>query len=133
ACRRRAERPPTITWNACPLFSYPVEFAEVRLGGRFSDRLTSTQTLFIPYQKHELPSAALGIPAGGHIMANWDEQGRMLSDQPFFELQVVLDDTNTVSLFDGTLGYVRIVQDPMPLFQQLVLRLRQLLQSRYQL
>lgn len=119
--------------KAANLFSTPVELAEVRFGGRFSEAFVSSNTQFIPYQKHELPSAALGIPAGGKIFANWDDQGRMLANEPFFELQIMLPKTTVDSFFDGSLGYVRIVQSPMPIFQQLVLRLRQLLQARYQL
>ncbi len=117
--------------KAASLFSNQVELAEVRLRGQFSDSFISTQTQFIPYQKHELPTAALGIPSGGHIMANIDNQGRMMADEPFFELQILLSTHDSAFLFDGALGYVRIVQQPMPLFQQGVLRLRQLLQSRY--
>jgi putative peptide zinc metalloprotease protein len=119
--------------KAANLFAQPIASAEIRLRGRFSEPLQASQTFFIPYQKHELPSAAMGIPAGGPIMANWDERGRMLADEPFFELQAVLDIADQTELLDGVLGSVRIMQPPMPLLQQAVLRLRQLLQARYQL
>lgn len=119
--------------KAANLFAQPIASAEIRLRGRFAEPLQASQTFFIPYQKHELPSAAMGIPAGGPIMANWDERGRMLADEPFFELQAVLDIADQTELLDGVLGSVRIMQPPMPLLQQAVLRLRQLLQARYQL
>lgn len=115
------------------LFTYDFDEAEVRFRGQFSDPVAVKQLRFIPYQRHELPSKALSIHGGGHFMAQMDAQGRALADEPFFEVLATLEPQATERLMDGSLGRIRIELEPKPLLQQLVLSVRQLLQTRYQL
>lgn len=87
----------------------------------------------IPYQRHELPSAALGIPGGGHIHANWDAEGRMMALEPFFEVMANLPDDIGIQVPEGVLGWLRVGQPPEPLLDQGVRAVQQLMQSRYTL
>lgn len=115
------------------LFIAQPQGGEVRLVGSPLVPLEAVALQFIPYQRRELPSPALGIPGGGRILAQYDAQGRMLAEEPFFEIIAALPDEALARVHDGALGYLRIQLEPKPLFQRAVLTVRQLLQSRYQL
>jgi putative peptide zinc metalloprotease protein len=87
----------------------------------------------IPYQRYELPSAALGIPGGGRIHAQVQNDGRVLANEPFFEVFTVLPAQAAANVPDGALGYLRIVLPFKPWLEQGILALQQLMQSRYAL
>lgn len=119
--------------RASALFDRPLSHADLRFNGRTLTMTTSEQLHFIPYQRHALPSAALGLHGGGSIAVVPDSDGRMLAREPFFEVRARLPDSAAAELDDGALGVIRVQLDPAPPLQQLLVSLRQLLQSRYQL
>jgi putative peptide zinc metalloprotease protein len=88
---------------------------------------------FIPYQRHELPSAALAIPYGGQINAAQDAQGRMIAHEPFFAILALLPSNEPLALHDGAVGYMKVRLSSLPPMQQLTTQIRQLLQTRYRL
>lgn len=97
------------------------------------EAFTVSDLNLIPYQRHELPSAAMGIPGGGHIHANTDAEGRMLAFEPFFEVFTDLPPEVGGQIPEGVLGWLRISQPSKPLLEQGVRALQQLMQSRYTL
>lgn len=95
------------------------------------DPLPAVDLQLIPYQRHELPSAALGIPGGGRILAQSQSDGRVLANEPFFEVFTALPSEAVADVPDGALGLLRIPMAPKPWLQQGVLAVQQLMQSRY--
>ncbi|WP_027389208.1 hypothetical protein [Chrysiogenes arsenatis] len=118
--------------QAGDLFGSNLLRAEIRLPGQFTSPLESHDLQFIPYQKHELPSSALALQGGGTLFAQADAQGRLRTDEPFFEVIARFSESPT-AFYDGAPGVMRIALSPRPLLEQIALAVRQLLQSRYQI
>lgn len=119
--------------NASGLFSESFSSVRIRIRGHSGSGMHAEEVQFIPYQRHELPSAALAISHGGQIHAAQDSQGRTIASEPFFEIRALLPNEAAQDLHDGALGYIKVQLSSMPPLQQLTLHVRQILQSRYRL
>lgn len=119
--------------RASSLFDGQLAGGEIRIHANPGQRINPQALRFLPFERRELPSPALGIPGGGRFAAQPDEQGRMMAQEPFFELRAPLDAVASARLEDGVLGTIRVALEPAPPLQQGWTALQQLLKARYQL
>lgn len=119
------------------LFTQTVDTAEIRLAGQAGHTLTSDALRFIPFRQFELPSPALGINGGGTFAAQPDRNGRLMTQEGFFELSATLPPEGTgtdgVRYADGAVGRLRVALEPRSGAWQLKRYIQQLLQRRYQI
>jgi putative peptide zinc metalloprotease protein len=84
--------------------------------------------------RRELPSAALGMAGGGNMAVETERQSTGLeAAEPFFEVDVELNDTQTSRLLPGQRVVVRFDLPWSPLGVQLWRAVRQTLQQRFQI
>jgi putative peptide zinc metalloprotease protein len=90
----------------------------------------------IPYEKDELPSAALGWFGGGNIsVSSSDRTGKKVTE-PFFEVRgdiVRYRDRGSAALLHGRSGVLRLGLPPEPLASQAYRAFKQTVQKRYKL
>lgn len=107
-----------------------------RLHGRAGQPLELSSLRIIPYQREELPSAALGWFGGGDVaVSSADKSGKKVSE-PFFEVSGVVDalsPDDSPALLHGRSGVMRIILPAEPLARQLYRRIMQTVQKRYKL
>ncbi len=106
----------------------------IKLNGIASKTILANNIYVIPYEHHNLPSAALGWFGGGDIKVSQDDQSGTKSVEAFFEIRAkVVDSANNPLLFHDRTGILRIVLPDIPVGEQFVKSLKQLMQKRYQL
>jgi putative peptide zinc metalloprotease protein len=115
------------------IFSGEVRGAEVRLGGQAERSLTALRLLQIPMEQTELPSAALGLGAGGEVALNFSDTSGTRAAESFYEVRLELPREDPGALFHGQSGKALFRLPSEPLLQQGLRALRQLLQERYRL
>ncbi|MCK9275887.1 MAG: biotin/lipoyl-binding protein [Syntrophales bacterium] len=132
-------------YKFCAIVSQPKAFNlfreenysnEVKLYGCAEVSFVLTDILVIPYQRDELPSAALGWLGGGDISVSTDEKSGKKATEPFFEIQGALsmqEDQGPVALLHGRSGVLRLTLPPEPLAVQGVRAVKQTIQKRYKL
>jgi len=116
--------------QAYDLFQYQNLLGEVRLFGNSDRTLIAKQVQVIPYEKNELPSAALGWLGGGSIAV--EQKDGITTLDSFFEVRVQLDE-NYRDLHHQRTGVLRLILPPATILEQAYKSLRQLLQKRYQI
>jgi len=91
--------------------------------------------LVIPYQKEELPSAALGWFGGGDVSVSSADKSGKKTTEPFFEVIGTLEVGGAVStnLMHGRSGILRMKLPPKPLSVQLYRLVKQTIQKRYKI
>jgi putative peptide zinc metalloprotease protein len=119
--------------NVSRVFSGEVRSADVRLAGQSERTIPTTGSVQIPMESTALPSAALGMGAGGEVMINPTDPSGVKATEPFYEVRLELSPPEGVALFHGQSGHVRFRLPPEPLLRQWIRLLRQLIQQRYQL
>lgn len=110
--------------------------SELRLKGQTKTTLMINQLQLNPFRKNRLPSPALGWPAGGPVMAQRDNQGEMIAQEPFFEILVPLPDLanlNNLIVLEGMTGWLLIDLPAQSVFWQVRQAVLQVLQRRYQI
>jgi len=119
--------------DADRLFNSKIGTAEIRLLGQARSKLLANQVQVIPGEQHILPSAALGWMGGGEIqVAPDDPQGRK-TIEPFFSVRADLSQAPDIAVLHGRAGKIRFQLADEPLLPRWIRKLRQLLQTRYQL
>ena len=119
--------------NVSYVFSANTLQAEVRVSGQSDTTLNVDGYLIIPAESTSLPSAALGLAAGGEMAIDMQDSSGMIAAEPFYELRLQISDTSNTTIYQGLSGIVRFELPPEPLIRQWWRKLRQLLQERYQL
>jgi putative peptide zinc metalloprotease protein len=115
------------------LFSRDIRRTQIRIAGETEETLEAIGFEGTPVEQSSLPSAALGLAAGGDMQIDvTDEQG-LRTTEPFYEVRLQLAGAPEIALLHGRSGMVRFELPNQPLLRQWYRKLRQLLQSRYQL
>lgn len=88
----------------------------------------------IPYQKQELPSAALGWLGGGDIAVSQKDQSGTKTTESFFEVRANIknDDKNLV-LHHGRSGILKIKLEPKTIVDRVITSVKQILQKHYKI
>jgi putative peptide zinc metalloprotease protein len=115
------------------LFSGEIKGAEVRLAGQANRTLAASRLIQIPMEQTSLPSAALGLGAGGEVAVNFSDTSGTRAAESFYEVRLELGRDDRDGLFHGQSGRALFRLPPRPLLQQGWRALRQLLQERYKL
>ncbi len=107
---------------------------DVKLDGVAQKTINLTNIKVIPYEKRQLPSAALGWVGGGDIQVAQDDPSGTKSIEAFFEIRadIIRRESDPKLLHDRT-GHLHIVLPDVPLGEQMVKSFQQLMQKRYQL
>jgi putative peptide zinc metalloprotease protein len=87
----------------------------------------------IPYQKEELPSAALGWLGGGEIAVSQKDDSGIKTRESFFEVRGNLKDIKDLDLQHGRSGVLKIRLDSKTLVERIVISVKQLLQKHYKI
>jgi putative peptide zinc metalloprotease protein len=117
--------------NVARVFSGEIRGADVRLTGQSDLTIPVVSTVRIPVESTLLPSAALGVGAGGEILVSPTDPSGTRAAQSFYEVRLQLAEAPAATLFHGQSGRVRFRLPPEPLLQQELRSLRQLVQERY--
>lgn len=107
-----------------------------RLYGSAGIPLQLTDLKINPYQREELPSAALGWYGGGDVAVSTADKTGRTTTEAFYEVSGRLDSPQTTSglqLLHGRSGVLRLSLPSEPLARMAERKLRQLLQKRYKL
>ncbi|RZB34840.1 MAG: putative peptide zinc metalloprotease protein [Desulfobacteraceae bacterium Eth-SRB1] len=109
---------------------------EIKLYGNANKNLKIDEIVVIPYQREELPSAALGWFGGGDISVSSSEKTGKKVTEPFFEIngRIVASDSPTfLTLLHGRSGVLRLTLPPEPLSVQGYRLVKQTIQKRYKI
>ncbi len=119
--------------DASLLFSDNVVNAELKLAGQSNQTINIEKVKKIPMEQTKLPSSALGIQGGGTIAVDVTDQSGVKTKEPFYEVRAKIINNKNVSLLHGRSGFIRFSMPAKPLSIQLWLKLRQVIQKRYQI
>jgi len=117
--------------EAASLLEQINEQVEIRVKGRADLELTGEILSIKPAGKKELPSPAMGIPAGGEIQVDQEDQQGLTSQEHFFEIEVRPIQTKDWSVYHGQILLLRFSTSPKPLWDQGKRSLKQLFQRRF--
>ncbi len=115
------------------VFSGEVQGAEVKLSGQADNTITPQRSTQIPMEQTSLPSAALGLGAGGEVAVSFTDTTGTRAAESFYEVRLDLPQAASPSLFHGQSGKALFRLPAAPLLRQGWRTLRQLVQERYQL
>ena len=87
----------------------------------------------IPYQKQELPSAALGWLGGGEIATSNKDSSGTKAMESFFEVRAHIVNNNKSSFLHGRSGILKIELEPLTIAQRVILTVTQILQKHYKI
>lgn len=109
--------------------------SELRLVGQTDTTLNIQQLQLNPFRQTILPSPALGWAGGGPVMAQRNEDGEMVAQEPFFEIIVPLtiDESLDFKALEGMTGWLLIDLKWQSIFWQARQSVLQILQRRYQI
>ena len=109
---------------------------EIKLYGNPNETLKLDEIVVIPYQREELPSAALGWFGGGDISVSQNEKSGKKVTEPFFEINgriMTSNNSTSVRLLHGRSGVLRLTLPPEPLSAQWYRLVKQTIQKRYKI
>lgn len=118
--------------EASRLFEQTLPGARVKIVGQPGTVLTGAVREIKPAEKTTLPSASLGLAAGGNILTNPRDPRGLAARDPYYSVTVQLDERPDLPRIHSLRGRVRFGFPPRPLGHQLYRKLRQLLLDRYQ-
>lgn len=107
---------------------------EVKLRHNTANTLVTQTVQIIPYERRELPSAALGWLGGGEIAVthNPKSTGKEAAES-FFEVRAILESLPQNSFFHGTSGFLRLELPAKSLASKITRKINQVLLKRYRL
>jgi putative peptide zinc metalloprotease protein len=117
------------------VFSNEILDSQVKLAGQAEVGLAVQNYQRIPVEQTSLPSAALGLGAGGDVAIDVTDQSGLSTAEPYYQVRLGVQEPEerTAAMLHGRSGMVRFVLPNEPLLHQWWRKLRQLLQERYQL
>ena len=118
--------------DASKLFTEDETEFEIRFKGAAAEAYEPVSVRLIPGRQDFLPSPALGWPAGGSVRLADDDQTGLRTYEPFF-LVIGTIPGESGGFWHGRTGIARFDAPPMPLLQQWMEDLRQLLQRRFKI
>jgi putative peptide zinc metalloprotease protein len=115
------------------LFSREISRTQVRIAGEAERTLAALGFEGTPVEQSSLPSAALGLAAGGDMQIDVTDESGLRTTEPFYEVRLQLPSQADIAMLHGRSGMVHFELPNQPLLRQWYRKLRQLLQTRYQL
>jgi putative peptide zinc metalloprotease protein len=119
--------------EASELFKYTIKDAEVKFYGIAQKTMNLNNINVIPYEKNQLPSAALGWNGGGDFQIDNRDESGLKTTEAFFELSGELSSQYVEHQFFNRRGVIKIDLDDKSLYERAVNYLQQLVQKRYKL
>jgi putative peptide zinc metalloprotease protein len=104
---------------------------ELRVKGRPDLHTTGRIREILPAGRKELPTPALGFPAGGETQVDQDDPKGATSAEHVFEIKVDIDGGGGWRLMPGQVVVIRFSTPDKPIIDQAVRAVRQLLQRRF--
>ena len=104
---------------------------ELMVKGRPDLRTTGSIREVMPAARKELPSPALGFPAGGETAIDDNDPKGATSAEHVFEIKIDIDERDDWRLLPGQVVVIRFSTADKPLWEQGLRALRQLLQRRF--
>jgi putative peptide zinc metalloprotease protein len=107
----------------------------IKLHGIVDKTISTTQISVIPYEKSELPSAALGWLGGGDIATSDQDSSGTKAKESFFEVRADIkrDLYQNMVFYHGRSGILKIYLDKITIFERLRISLKQILQKHYKI
>jgi hypothetical protein len=103
----------------------------MRILKRPDQEVAGTVKCFLPAGQKNLPSPALGYPAGGSIAVTADDRSGTKAAERVFEIRIIPDTSDTVQLLAGQRVMVRFDASHKPYLMQLWRAILQMLQRRF--
>jgi putative peptide zinc metalloprotease protein len=119
--------------KAYDLFDGEILDGKVKLHAATDQNIQARDIKIIPYERRELPSAALSWVGGGDIALAKDQMDGKHAAESFFEVRAQLKKLANFEFLHGYSGVLRLKRPSQPLFEQFMRKLYQTLQKRYQL
>jgi len=105
----------------------------IKLHGLNDKTIKVSVMKIIPFQKQELPSAALGWLGGGDIATSNSDSSGTKAMESFFEVRADIVNKEEFSLLHGRSGVLKIELTPRTITQRVILSLKQILQKHYKI
>ena len=118
--------------GAASLLANVKQRVEIRVKGRPDLELAGDILSFHPAGKKDLPTPAMGIPAGGGMQVDPSDTQGITSQEHFFEIEVQPHTVDGWTLRQGQMLVLRFSTDPKPLWEQCRRALLQMFQKRFQ-
>jgi putative peptide zinc metalloprotease protein len=120
--------------QAAELFGMELPAPELKLAGLENLIFKTSELQIIPYEKRELPSAALGWFGGGRIPVSRQDGKTTL--ESFFEVRApvaieALTEKERAAFLHGRTGWLRMELPPESLLEQVIRTVKQVMQKRY--
>jgi len=120
--------------KASSLFNLDISNANIKIKGNYDKNIEITNIKVIPYEKHQLPSPALGWLGGGEIDVSRSDSSGLTAKEAFFEVHVTLANSNhSELLLYNRVGTLRINLPKKTILNQSLEFINQLLQKRYKI
>jgi putative peptide zinc metalloprotease protein len=103
----------------------------MRILKRPDQEVAGTVKCFLPAGQKNLPSPALGYPAGGSIAVTADDRSGTKAAERVFEIRIIPDPSDRVQLLAGQRVMVRFDASRKPYLMQLWRSILQMLQRRF--
>lgn len=114
------------------LFEEGLRNPRIRFYGSSGNEVVPESIHIVPGQQERLPSPALGWSSQGPIQVRADDQQGVRTVEPFFLVRMEIEGEGA-PLHHGRTGRVRFQVNPEPLGHQWYRKLRQMVQTRFQL
>lgn len=115
------------------IFANQVYNGSLKLHGLNEHIISVDNIRVIPYQKQELPSAALGWLGGGDIAVSQKDNSGTKTKESFFEVKANIIDKKEFVLQHGRSGILKIQLEPKTLVERMITNVKQILQKHYKI
>jgi putative peptide zinc metalloprotease protein len=115
------------------LFANETGRGRIRLAGRSGESLAVERVVFIQAEQQRLPSAALGVAAGGSLGVQPADGAGVRATESFFEVRAFPVAGHSPVALHGLTGALRFQLPPEPLLPRILRRLQQLFQTHFSL
>jgi putative peptide zinc metalloprotease protein len=105
----------------------------IKLFGLVNEDIEVSKINIIPYEKQQLPSAALGWLGGGEIAIATDDSTGIKAKESFFEVRAKIVKNNNLNFYHGRTGILKINLDKMTIYERVKTATKQILQKHYKI
>ena len=115
------------------IFDNKIYKGSLKFYGQEEKLIFANNIKVIPYQKQELPSAALGWLGGGDIAVSQNDQSGTKTKESFFEVRATIEKNKNIILYHGRSGILKVKLESKTLIDRLIISLNQILQKHYKI
>lgn len=115
------------------IFSSKILAGSIKLHGLNEETIQVKSMKLIPFQKQELPSAALGWLGGGDIEVSQDDKTGTKTKENFFEIRAEIIKNDNINFYQGRSGVLKINLESKTISDRFTIFIKQILQKHYKI